>query len=237
MMLAIFRKELKTYFTSTIGYIVMTFFLSVAAFVFCQAHVFAPMKSTDFAAYFSFVNSIIMIVLPLITMRVLAEEKGLGTYELLLTSPASPWEIVLGKFFGVLVFVGAGMMLMLVFLIALSFFASVDFSTVIMSMIGMLLSSAFFIAFGMAASSVTGSLVIAAILTYAVFFTLFLIQFLANINPDPAVIKLIDELSFANHYQNIAEGYFSIKDILFFLIGTYIALFFAKTMVESKTWK
>ncbi|OHD55308.1 MAG: hypothetical protein A2Y33_16730 [Spirochaetes bacterium GWF1_51_8] len=236
-MWAVFRKEIKTYFTSALGYIVMTFFLAIAAFVFLQAHVFAPNKSADFVAYFSFVNSIVMIVLPLITMRILAEEKNLGTYELLLTSPASAWEIVIGKFLGVLVFVSTGIMMMLLFLVALSFFAPVDFGMALLSMLGMLLSSAFFIAFGMAASSVTGSLVVAAILTYAVFFTLFLIQFISNINPDPAVVKVIDELSFAYHYQNIAEGYFSIKDLLFFLIGIFIGLFFAKTMVESKTWK
>ena len=164
-MWAVFRKEIKTYFTSALGYIVMTFFLAIAAFVFLQAHVFAPNKSADFVAYFSFVNSIVMIVLPLITMRILAEEKNLGTYELLLTSPASAWEIVIGKFLGVLVFVSTGIMMMLLFLVALSFFAPVDFGMALLSMLGMLLSSAFFIAFGMAASSVTGSLVVAAIVS------------------------------------------------------------------------
>ena len=235
-MLAIFKKELKVYFTSILGYVVMSIYLLVAVVSFYGWFLYNEQASSDFSAFFGWMNSFFLFILPLITMRSLAEEKNLGTYELLLTSPITPWQIVIGKFLGVFGFVLTAATVLLIFPISLSFFAEVELGPVLSGYIGMVFSLGFFVAVGVAASSVTGNQVIAAVIAYAVFFLLYLITAFSDVQVE-FLARLFKELSFIEHYTEAAKGLIVLKDILYFIIASFIALYIAKTAVESKSWK
>lgn len=235
-MFAIYKKELKVYFTTLLGYIVMTFYLLIAAGFFYGTYIYGSGARSDFSSYFGIMNSIFLFIIPIITLRILAEDKKVGTFEILLTSPKSSWQIIMGKFFGVLTFVMVAGSLLLLYPVMISFFAPVDWGTVFASYIGMILSLAFFIAIGMAASSLTENYVIAGITAFGMFFILFLISLFRDV-PVEWLSAVFTEIAYAYHYEQFSKGIFAVKNLLYFIIGTFLFLYFAKNRIESKTWK
>lgn len=235
-MFAIYKKELKVYFTTLLGYIVMAFYLLIAAGFFYGTYIFGSGTSSDFSSYFGIMNSVFLFIIPIITLRILAEDKKMGTFEILMTSPKSSWQIIFGKFFGVLTFVVVAASLLLLFPIMISFFAPVDWGTVFASFFGMILSLAFFVAVGMAASSLTDNYVIAGITAFGMFFLLFLISLFRDV-PVEWLSSIFSEIAYAYHYEQFSKGLISVKNILYFIIGTFLFLYFAKNRIESKTWK
>jgi ABC-2 type transport system permease protein len=235
-MFAVYKKELKVYFTGILGYIVMGIYLLMAGIFFFGIYVFSASSTSDLSPFFGMMNSWFLLIIPILTLRILAEDKKLGTYELLLTSPRSSWEIIIGKFLGVLTFVLTGATLLLVFPLVLSFFAPIEWGAVLSGYLGMVFSLAFFVSIGMAASSFTDNFVIAGIISFGLFFMLFLISAFGDVQVE-FLANLMREISFSHHYEQFAKGFISLKNFLYFILGTFIWLFVAKNVVESKTWK
>jgi ABC-2 type transport system permease protein len=121
-MWSIYKKELKVYFTSLVGYIVMFLYLGLSVFFFFGFFMYNPESTSDFTGFFGMMDSLYLFIIPILTLRILAEDKKIGTIELLLTSPISTWSIILGKFLGVLTFVLTGASLMILYPVFLSFF-------------------------------------------------------------------------------------------------------------------
>lgn len=235
-MWSIYRKELKVYFTSLVGYIVMFLYLGLSVFFFFGFFMYNPESTSDFTGFFSTMDSLYLFIIPILTLRILAEDKKIGTIELLLTSPISTWSIIMGKFLGVLTFVLTGASLMLLYPIFLSFFVSVDWGTVVSGYLGMIFSLSFFVAIGLFASSLTDNYVIAGVVAFGVFFLLFIASSFKDV-PVPILSKILTEISFANHYEQFARGIVQIKNMLYFAIGTVIFLYLAKDRIESYSWK
>lgn len=235
-MFAIYKKELKVYFTGILGYIVMALYLLIAGIVFYGMYIMLPNSTGDFSGFFSMMNSTFLFFVPILTIRLLAEDKKLGTYEILLTSPNSSWSIILGKFLGVLTFVLTAATLLLLFPLAISLTTPISWGSVVAGYLGMVLSLAFFVAVGMAASSFTDNYVIAGVISFAMFFLLFLISRFAEVD-SKILSSIFTEVSFTEHYKGFLGGAIKLKDIAYFIIGGFLWLFVAKTVVESKTWK
>lgn len=235
-MWAVYKKELKVYFNSILGYVIMLLFMGITGALFLSYYIFNESSVGNFANLFSFMNSIFLFIMPVLTLRLLAEDKKLGSYELLLTSPVTSWEIILGKFLAVLSFslVGAGFMLL--FPLSYAFVGKVHWEPLISSFLGMILSFSFFLSIGMAASSFTENYVVSGLISFGMAFFLFLITLLGDQVSGP-LSRVFQEISFSFHYEKLSTGIFGIKDILYFIFGAFIWLFLAKTIVESKTWK
>ena len=234
-MFTIYKKELKIYFTSLQGYILMFICLFLAG-LFFWGYFLGTQASSDFSSYFADLNTSLLFIIPILTFRVLVEDKKQGTFELLLTSPVSPWDIILGKFLGIFTFVMLAISIVLLFPFVLSFYTTVEWGAVLAGYLGILFSTAFFISIGMFASSVTDNYVIAGLIALMLSVLLLVLSFLGN-SPYSVVANIVSNISYASHYQQFAQGLIKAKDVLYFLIGTFIWLYLAKSFVESKTWK
>ena len=175
-MFAIFKKELRSYFLNAIGYVYLGVFLSVSALLCCYTTLGSG--TYDTANYFSFISLIFIILIPLLTMRLFAEEKKLRTEQLLLTSPVSIAGMVFGKFLAAFTLFTIGILVSLINFIPLCIYAQADgvndayassvgpvASMIFSNTLGLLLVGAAFIAVGMFISSLTENQLAAAIIT------------------------------------------------------------------------
>ncbi len=235
-MFTVFRKELMVYFNSLLGYTLISVYLLIAGLFFFAYFLIGTQAVVDFSPYFSNMNTTFLLIIPILTLRILAEDRKIGTLELLLTSPVSPWEIVMGKFLAVLLFMVLGSAILLIFPVIISFNTPIEWGSVFTGYFGMIFSLSLFVAVGIFASSLTDNYVVAGLISFVLFIVLFLITLFGN-GPDQVITRIFREISFANHYSQFAQGLIRVKDILYFVMGTFIWLFLAKTMIESQTWK
>ncbi len=246
--LLIARKDLRSYFTSPIAYIIVACFLLVIGWMFVNLFSFFVQANGQFAQLnmgnkptlsenvlrplFGNVNVILLFVAPFITMRLLAEEKKDHTVELLMTAPLRPLSIVLGKFLAGLgllaVIVGAT----LVYPLILSLVGKPDWGVVLSCYVGLLLLSATYVAIGLFWSSRTENQVVAAVLTFCTLLFFWLISWAAH-RAGPIWSDVLNHLSLIGHYQNFAMGILDTTDFIYYLSFTGFALFATNLSVEA----
>ncbi len=232
---AIFRRELKAYFTSPIAYIFIAVFYLYTGFYYVNYNVMYA--TADMSYVFSSVFIIMMLMLPLITMRLMSEEKRQKTDQCLLTAPISLFSIVMGKFFAALcVFLGA-MLIYVFFLISLTALGAViAWPTVIGSLVGLLLLGASFISIGIFISSTTENQVVSAILSFIINMAFYLIDMVAgNITLEP-VRKVMAALGFYSKYTEFSTGILNIGSLIFFLSVIFIFSFLTVRVLEKRRW-
>lgn len=224
-MRAIFKKELKSYFLSPIVYVVIGIFLLCFS-VFFYITVFEQ-GSVDLGAlyYYTALYGLIIIA-PILTMRMFAEERKTGTEQLLLTSPVSITKIVMGKLLAALFVIVITLILSLMFLVITSFFGEVKIASTLVAMLGFILISAAALSVGMFASSITESQIIAGVITSA-----FLIMslFAGSISTIFSSFTLID------FYLPFAQGIISIESTISLLL--FSLLFISLTIIVLKRRK
>jgi ABC-2 type transport system permease protein len=232
--LTILRRELGAYFNSPVAYIVVTVFLLVCGYLFfSQAFLVKEATMRDF---FGIAPLIFIFFAPAVTMRLLAEEKRSGTFELLITLPVGDWEVVLGKFFASLVLLGVAILLTLTYPITLSFMGELDWGTVAGGYIGLLLLGGAYLAIGLMASSWTRNQVVAFILAFAISFGLYLCGKLLPLMP-ASLAPIVDYISLDSHFNNIAKGVIDSRDIIYYLSMIGGCLFLATRSLESRRWR
>ena len=219
-MWAILKKEVKTYFLSPIGYVFIGLFLAMCS-VFFYLDVI-NYGSLQFENMFYSAATVLTYIVPILTMRMFAEERKLGTEQLLYTSPRSITSIVLGKFLAAVFVIIITEICTLMYLAILYFFGKPHIQTVIVTLIGFLMLSMAYISFGMFASSITENQIIAGILTIGFFI---ITWFLPNFN------QIFLPLSLINMFDKFPSGLIAIEEIatyitftLFFVILTIIIL-------------
>lgn len=181
-MLAILKRELKTYFLTPVGYIFMGFFLLISGLFFAFGNLFQA--SPNYNSMLATITFVFMILVPILTMRLLAEETRQKTDQLLLTSPLSVTQIVLGKYLAAVAVFLITIGITFIYPIILSFFGFIALSEIISGYIGFLLLGASFIAVGLFVSSLTENQVVAAVVTFSLLLLFWIIdglhQFLPN---------------------------------------------------------
>lgn len=220
-MRTIFKKELKSYFLSPIGYVVIGIFLLCFS-VFFYLTVFSQ-GSVDLGAlyYYTALYGLIVIV-PILTMRMFAEERKNGTEQLLMTSPISIFKIVIGKLFAAIVVILITLLLSLIFLAITSFFGKVNVASTVVAILGFVLISIAALAVGMFASSITENQIIAGIITIAF---LIISLFVGNISTIFSSFTLIDfYLPFAQGIISLESGILLILFAILFITLTIIVL-------------
>ena len=172
-MLAIYKKELRSYFTSMIGYVFIALFLAIIGIFFYNNNLLTG--SANFEHTIANVSFIFVLLVPLLTMRMMAEENKQKTDQLLLTSPVSATDIVMGKFLAVFTILFMVIAIISTYPLIMTRYGQVPFASSYASIVGFLLLGASYLAMGLFLSSLTESQVVAAVITFIVFFfTLFM---------------------------------------------------------------
>lgn len=219
-MWAIIKKEVKTYFFSPIGYVFIGLFLAMCS-VFFYLDV-AYYGSLQFENMFYSASTILTFIVPILTMRMFAEERKTGTEQLLNTCPRSITSIVLGKFFASMIVIIITEICTLFYLAILCCFGTPHIQTAIVTLLGFFMLSMAYISFGMFASSITENQIIAGVVTIGFFI---ITWFLPNFN------EIFMPLSLINMFDKFPSGLIAIQEIvtyitftLFFVILTIIVL-------------
>ena len=203
-MWAVFKKELKSYFLSPIGYVAIGLFLAIFSLFFYLTTI--SIGAVDIGnLYFNTARYGLLIIVPIITMRMFSEERKNGTEQLLLTSPRSMTGVVLGKFFAAVALIAITLIISLIYFVILSFFGNPNIVSVLVAMLGFVLVAMAAISLGMFASSITENQVIAAIIT-----VVFIVipWFLPNIDSSFSLIDLM------SNYQKFPAGLISATEVV-----------------------
>ena len=220
-MWAVTKKELKNYFLSPIGYIYIGIFL-MACSLFFYLDIFQYLE-TDFYYMFGSSVTVLTFIVPLLTMRMFAEERKNGTEQLLLTSPKSITQIVLGKFLAATIVVVISALLTLIHFAILSYFGKPDVATSLIAILGFTLLSIAYVSFGMFASSLTENQIIAAVISIGFFL---LSWFLPGMVTNATDFSLMNAFysSFMNGTISIANTVLLISYTVMFIIFTIITI-------------
>lgn len=224
-MWAIFKKEFKTYFLSPIGYVVIGVFL----FVFSVFFYLTTMEyvSVDLGSLYYYTALYgLMIIIPILTMRMFAEERKTGTEQLILTSPISIIDVVLGKLLAALAVIVITLLISFMYFFIVSYFGTPNISVVLVHMLGFILLSAAGLSIGMFASSITENQIIAGIITIAFLIMSLFIQDLSSI---------FDNLVIMNFYQKFPSGVISLKEIVGLV--SFTGMFTAFTIIVMQRRK
>ena len=223
-MWAIFKKELKTYFLSPIGYITIgVFMLMYSIFFYLTTISYGSLYLGDL--YYATARYGLLLMIPLLTMRMFSEERKNGTEQLLLTSPRSVTSIVLGKFFAAVAIILITILFSTIYAIIISFFGNVAIPTLIVTMLGFLLLAMAALSIGMLASSITENQIISAILTIGI---LVAPWFLVDISDIFSSIDLIDK------FLNFATGVISIADVVSLLSITVMCIAITIILIKRR---
>lgn len=217
-MLAVLKKELKSYLLSPIGYIFIGLFIFMFS-LFFYSEIFIS-NITNFEWVFYDTATILTFVTPVLTMRMFSEERRNGTEQLLLTSPRSITSIVLGKFFAALVIMLITMSFTLVHLGILCYFGSPNLKISAVTLLGFFLLSSAYISFGMFASSITENQIIACVLTIGVFIAMWFL---------PNVSNIFSMFSLISMFNSFPQGVIALDEVIMFV--SFAILFILLTII------
>ncbi len=231
---AITARELSSYFNSSLAYVITGAFLLVNGYLFGIVVVNSRQASMDFA--FSDMAIILMLLMPALTMRLLAEEQRTGTLELLLTAPVRDIEVVLGKFLGMFVLFLAMLVPTLLYPYTLITLGHPDIGTIVSGYLGIILVGSTFAAIGLLTSSLTQNQVVAAVLAFAFALVLWLLDGMSQAIHSSAG-SFFSYIAISPHLDNFTRGSIQSKDIVYFLTTILGLLFLTERVLEFRRWR
>ena len=252
---AVAYKELRSYFVSPIAYVVLAGFLLLCGWFFWiylaqfsqMVQIYSQVQRPDLLEQFN-LNDMVMapllqnmvviflILLPLVTMRLFAEERSQGTDELLLTSPIGTLEITLGKFLGASLFFLIMMGCTLVYPAILMYFGNPELGPILTGYLGVILIGLSFLSLGLFTSTLTDNQIVAAVLSFVALLLFFAIGWPANTVGETtgAVLRY---LSLTEHFQDLARGLVNGPDLIYYVSLIAFALFLTQRSLESLRWR
>ena len=233
-MTAIFKRELGSYFNSAIAYIVMAVFFGFSGYFFTATCFVGNMSTLSYT--FSNMFMIIIFLTPIISMKTFSEEKKQKTDQALLTSPASLFDIVMGKFLGAFTLYALCCLIFFVYGLVISFFTAPDWAVIICTTVGILLLGGALIAIDIFISALTESQVIAAVVGMAAGLALYMINtFISMIQVD-WIASALKAISPTNYYMSFTYGMLDLTGVIFFLSVIALFVFFTIRALERKRW-
>ena len=232
-MTAIFKREFSAYFKNPIGWVFLAIF-----WFFCGWGLFILISAGYNMISYVFSNMIIVLLIgiPVLTMRLMSEEIRMKTDQALLTAPVSLSGIVWGKFLAALALFGVGMAITVVDFIILSSFASPQVSIFVGNLIGLALMGGAFIAIGLFISTMTQSQLAAAILSFAVILFFYMLDGFASYAPWGWAVDLLTSISFFSRYNEFTNGILDYGNIIFFASVIFIFNFLSVRVLERRRW-
>jgi ABC-2 type transport system permease protein len=248
---AIAGKELRGYFASPIGYVLIGFFALLFGWFFYTLVAFFERQSMQMAGGPGgamnvnqmlitplLLNStvVMLLVFPLITMRTYAEEKRSGTIELLLTAPITDFEIIMGKFLGALALFAAMLSVTLLHMGLLFFYGNPEWKPIATGYLGLLLMGGSFLSLGLFISSLTKNQIVAGMITFSVFLLLWVINWVSSF-VSPEAQTVINYLSVTEHFDDFSRGIIDTRHIIYYLSFIATGLFLTMKSVDSERWR
>ena len=255
--LTIFRKELQITFATPVAYVAFTVFTIVSSFFFLRILsefqrqiMIATQMRPQMLQYMNFTDQvlqplfynvavILIFVVPFVTMRLIAEERRSRTFELLLTSPVTPFQIALGKYLSILVVVLVMVLLVFVYPVLVWTYAEYggpEWSTVFTGLLGLFLVGAAFTAIGMFISSLTSSQIVAAAITFCALLLLWVVGWAATDNTG-VTRDLLAGMSAIEHVRNFAKGVVDSKDLVYYISLAFLGVFLTHRALEAQRWR
>lgn len=233
-MFAIFKRELKAYFTLPLGYVFLAIFYAFSGLFF---YIFSlSVGSTDISSVFLMMFIVLMVFVPLLTMRLLSEDKKQKTDQLILTAPVSLLSIVMGKFLAAYAIFAIGVAVMPVYGFVMSTFATVSWLPIWGNTVGLLLLGGIFVSIGLFISSLTENQMIAAIGGFFINLMILLMNTLKSALPNGFLQDVLSSISVYSRYSEITNGIFSLSSLIFFVSVIFIFLFLTVRVLEKRRW-
>lgn len=233
-MFAIFKRELKAYFTSPLGYVFLAIFYAFSGLFF---YIFSlSVGSTDISSVFLMMFIVLMVFVPLLTMRLLSEDKKQKTDQLILTAPVSLLSIVMGKFLAAYAIFAIGVAVMPVYGFVMSTFATVSWLPIWGNTVGLLLLGGIFVSIGLFISSLTENQMIAAIGGFFINLMILLMNTLKSALTNGFLQDVLSSISVYSRYSEITNGIFSLSSLIFFVSVIFIFLFLTVRVLEKRRW-
>jgi ABC-2 type transport system permease protein len=248
--LAIAHKELRGYFASPMAYIIIGFFalpFGVFFYLYVNAFVRQGLQMAQFGGAMN-VNQfvirnvlqnaavIVLFIMPMITMRTYSEEKRSGTIELLLTSPVTDLEIILGKFFGALGLYVAMLAVTLLYVGILFVYGNPEWRPLVAGYLGLLLMGGSFVAIGLLISSTTNNQIVAGVISFIVFLLLWIVGWFAD-SAGPTIGPITQYLSITEHFDDFSKGIIDTKHVIYYLTLITFGLFLTAKSVDTERWR
>ena len=215
-MLAIYKREMRSHFTSAIGYVFLVLYLAVGGGLFCLTTLYA--MSADVTSFYLYMMLFSGLILPILTMKSFSEERKIRTEALLLTAPVSLWSMVLGKFFAAMTMFGGAILLNSFYFVFLTPYALVKLAILLGNLLALLLVGMVFISIGLFVSSLTENQLAAAIGTIAIILAFLAIGFINSVLPSGHWLRYVFNcLSIFSRFQSYTNGYFDFASLLYYL--------------------
>ncbi len=247
------KKEIKTYFTSPIAYVVIAVFLVLVGFFFYSAiwwfnsqsiqmaqnpyyYQQANINQMVYAPLFHNMSIILLLMIPLLTMRLFSEEKKIGTDELLYTSPINVGQIILGKYLAALVVLAAMLILTGVLSVFTFAYGNPELPQILNGYLGLFLMGAAFIGVGIFFSSLTENQIVSAILTFGALLLFWILNW-ASHSASGMWKSVLDYLSFFQHFDDLTRGILDTSDLVYYLSFAFFGLFLTHSVLQSRRWR
>ena len=252
--LAIANKELRSYFASPIAYIVIGLFALLYGYFYVAIMAYFVRSSMQMGQFgmqgpqsmnvnqqlirplLQNVTILVLFLMPMITMRTYSEEKRSGTIELLLTSPLTDFEIIMGKFLGGLALYAIMLSVTLIHLAILFMYGRPEWKPILTAYLGLLLLGGCFLATGLFISSLTKNQIVAGMLTFAVFLFLWVITWMGSFS-GPTIDKLTNYLSIIDHFDDFGKGVIDTTHVIYYVSFIIFGLFLTAKSVDSERWR
>jgi ABC-2 type transport system permease protein len=248
---AIAQKELRGYFSSPIAYIIIGFFALVFGwFYFVSLNFFMQaslqmgmpgqgqvnVNTMAIRPLLQNVSVVALFVLPLITMRTYAEEKRSGTIELLLTSPVTDFQIIMGKFLGAVALYSLMLAVTWIHIGVLFIYGNPEWKPILSGYLGLLLMGASFLSIGLLISSLTKNQIVAGMVTFAVLLMLWTVSWMSE-SAGPVMQKVLMALSLTDHFDDFSKGVIALNHLVYYLSFITFGLFLTAKSVDSERWR
>ena len=249
--LAIAQKELKSYFASPIAYVIIGFFalvfgyfytVTINAFLQMALQMGVPgqgqinINTMAIRPLLQNVSVVALFVLPLITMRTYAEVKRSGTIELLLTSPVTDVQIIMGKFAGAVALYALMLAVTLPHMAVLFIYGNPEWKPIVTGYLGLLLMGASFISVGLWISSLTKNQIVAGMVTFAVFLLLWTVTWAID-SAGPRLQKVLTAISITDHFDDFSKGVIALRHLVYYISFITFGLFLTAKSVDSERWR
>jgi ABC-2 type transport system permease protein len=249
--LAIARKELRGYFASPVGYVVIGMYALVFGFFYAVGLTWfvrqsmqgpamggGPLNVNQQLIRYVLMNSTVinLLVIPLITMRTYAEEKRSGTIELLMTSPITDFQIIIGKFVGAMALYCSVLAVTLVHMALLFIYGQPELKPILSGYLGLILLGGSFVSVGLFFSSLTKNQIVAGMFTFAVLLLFWVLDWLGGLT-GPTAEKVITYLSMTGHLEDFLRGVIDTRHLVYYVSFITFALFLTAKAVDSERWR
>lgn len=255
----IFEREIKSYFTTPIAYVVLMIFLAISGYffysflmefniIFNRYQYFSQMSGNPAMLEMLNLNElvierllqntlvILVFLMPILMMKSFAEEKKSGTYEILMTSPVTHWQIIIAKFLSSFTLILALLAPTFIYVIMVYSWGKPEMGPVFTGYLGLLLFAGAGIAIGLFASSLTSDQIVAGVVTFVILLFLIIIGYVGQMS-DTLPGRIASYISINDHFPNLTRGLVLSSDIMYFLSLIALFLFLTKRSIESIMWR